>query len=99
MFGIALVVVGLVLAGVELAVGAQRGPISVGTATAILGGVGVLAGLSAGSIRSIVLRRALSDDRYRGPSVLGLLAMVVVDGTLVSLPFLGGIADAIAGVR
>ncbi len=98
-FGIALVVVGLVLVGVEAAVGSASGPITFGTAAAIGGGLLTLGGLATGSVRSIILRRKLSDDRYRGPSVLMLLAMVIVTGTLVSLPFLGGIAEAIAGAR
>ncbi|MDQ3879755.1 MAG: CPBP family intramembrane metalloprotease [Chloroflexota bacterium] len=97
--GTAVLVVGLALAALEAtgpASGIRLG-VRAGVPAALTGGVMVLVGLSAASYRSIVLRRELGDDRYRGPSILVLLAIVLVVGNLVTLPFIGSFVDMLNG--
>jgi len=86
--GAALAVVGVFLAGID-SVGVEA-PLDVrlGGLTAVAGGVLLLAGLVVASYRSVVLRRELGEDRYRGPSILILLVMVFIIATMLSLPFL-----------
>ena len=96
--GAALAVVGVFLAGIESASSVEA-PLDVrlGGPTAVVGGVLLLVGLVAASYRSVVLRRELGDDRYRGPSILILLVMVFVIATMLSLPFLDVLEAAIRG--
>ncbi len=63
---------------------------------AAVGTLVLIAGLSAGSIRSIVLRRNLGEDRYRGPSPVLLLVIWQAVATLAVIPFLG---DVLAGLE
>lgn len=100
MLGLALVVVGLALASVEFAaaeLGVDAPDFVVAVALAMIGAILVIAGLSAASIRSIILRRNLGEDRYRGPSVLALLAIWIVASNLISIPFLGDLLEAVQG--
>ena len=100
MLGLALAVVGLALAAVALATAELRGgsaDLFLAGATAVTGAVLMVAGLTAGSVRSLILRRHLGNDRYRGPSVLGLLAMVVIIANVAAVPFIGDVVDSFAG--
>lgn len=100
MIGTALFVVGFVLAAVEFTT-SESLPLDVrlGTPVAVTGGVLLLAGLAAAAYRSIVLRRDLGEDRYRGPSILILLAIVIAAGTLATLPFIGALVAAMEQQR
>jgi hypothetical protein len=96
--GTAIFVVGLVLAALESTGQAdQFVGLWIGLPAAIVGGVMVLAGLGAASYRSIVLRRHLEDHRYRGPSILVLLAMVLIVGNMVTLPFIDSFVAMLDG--
>ncbi|MFN2484878.1 MAG: lysostaphin resistance A-like protein [Candidatus Limnocylindria bacterium] len=96
--GTAVFVVGLVLTALESTGQAGAlGALPIGLPAAIVGGAMVIAGLAAASYRSIVLRRDLGDDRYRGPSVLVLLAMVLIVGNLVTLPFIDSFVAMLDG--
>ncbi len=66
-----------------------------GSFDALAAGIAVLAGmvLVVGglvwlAVAGILRRRTLGPERYRGPSVLGLLAIVVIGGNLAALPIL-----------
>ena len=96
--GTAIFVVGFVLAALEsTGQAAQLGDLWIGVPAAVLGGAMVVAGLSAASYRSIVLRRDLEEDRYRGPSILVLLAMVLIVGNMVTLPFIDSFVAMLDG--
>jgi membrane protease YdiL (CAAX protease family) len=93
----------IMIAG-PIAAGAVAGALQSGTeltldvawwlvAAVAAGALLALIGLSLGAYRSIRLRRDLGADRYRGPSVIALLAMVVLAQLVALIPFLGGVVD------
>ena len=94
--GAALAVVGFFLAEIELGPGQERVDVRLGGVAAVVGGILLVVGLTAASYRSIALRRDLGEDRYRGPSILILLAMASAVGALISLPFLDRMTAIIA---
>ncbi len=55
---------------------------------ALVGLVLVVGGLVWLAVAGILRRRVLGPDRYRGPSVVGLLSIVVIGGNLAALPIL-----------
>ncbi len=55
---------------------------------ALVGTLLVLGGLVWLVLAGIIRRRVLGPDRYRGPSVIALLVLVVVGGNLVAVPIL-----------
>jgi membrane protease YdiL (CAAX protease family) len=59
------------------------------------GGVALMGSLAWLAERGIRARRALPEERYRGPSIILLFVVAVVAGTLLSLPPL--LIDALAG--
>lgn len=64
---------------------------------ALAGSLLIVGGLVWLALAGIVRRRMLGPDRYRGPSIIGLLMLVLIGGNLASLPILlfllGGDAD------
>jgi membrane protease YdiL (CAAX protease family) len=79
-----------ILLGGELAGGAER---AVGVlAWLSLGGLALLVGLTAHAARSLVVRHALPDWRYRGPSVLVMLVLAVIASNLAVLPVASEVA-------
>jgi membrane protease YdiL (CAAX protease family) len=50
-----------------------------------LGGMLLIAGLLANAIRAVIVRRALTADRYRGPAMGVLLLLAVILATLLTL--------------
>lgn len=100
MLGLAAAVVGLGLASVEFGAadpGSEDVELVAAGVLATIGGALILAGLIAGSVRSILLRRNLGEDRYRGPSLLALMAMWLVASNLAAIPFLDEILAGLAG--
>ena len=100
MVGIALMLVGPFLVaglvgGDRRADGPDAVPLPVWGAIAG-GGLLAIAGLAIGCHRSIVLRRNLGEDRYRGASIWALLAIVVIGSVLASLPLADGAVRALA---
>jgi membrane protease YdiL (CAAX protease family) len=78
------------LTGITL-VGAGQLPASSGTVAGwagVVGGLVLLAGLVWVAVAAIVRRRGLPANRYRGPSILLLVAIVVVAGNLFGTPLL-----------
>lgn len=66
--------------------------------TLTLVGLGLLLlGLAAAAVRSLSVRRHLPEDRYRGPAILLLFALVLVLGNALSLPFASQLAGALLG--
>jgi membrane protease YdiL (CAAX protease family) len=55
---------------------------------ALAGLILVVGGLVWLAVAGILRRRILGPDRYRGPSVIGLLSIVVIGGNLAALPIL-----------
>ena len=100
MGGLMLAVVGIALLAGEFAA-AQFGPdepdLVLAGVLATVGALLILAGLSAGSVRAVILRRNLGEDRYRGPAPLALLAIWIVASNLASVPFLGDILEGVQG--
>jgi membrane protease YdiL (CAAX protease family) len=79
-----------ILLGGELAGGAER---AVGVlAWLSLGGLALLVGLTAHAARSLVVRHALPEWRYRGPSVLVMLVLAVIASNLAVLPVASEVA-------
>ena len=86
----------LVVGGALLAVGAlvatalERG-IDIESATlawlAVIGAVAFALGLVYSAVRQLRVRRFLAPERYRGPSVLILLALVLVIASVLTAPF------------
>ena len=64
---------------------------------AMAGGILAVAGLVYASVRQLRVRRFLAPDRYRGPSVFLLLALVLVVTNLLAVPFLDEMAGLITG--
>ncbi len=54
---------------------------------ALIGGAGFTAGLVYAAVRQLRVRRFLSPERYRGPSVFVLIALVLVIATVLTVPF------------
>lgn len=54
---------------------------------ALAGAVAFVAGLVYGAVRQVRLRRHLPPERYRGPSVLLLLVLVLVVASVLTAPF------------
>lgn len=66
--------------------------------TLTLAGLGLLLlGLAGAAARSLAVRRHLPVERYRGPSILLLFALVLVLGNALSLPFASQLAGALLG--
>lgn len=63
----------------------------------IAGGILFAAGLVYASIRQIRVRRYLAPDRYRGPSVLLLLGMVLVITNVIAIPFYDDLQGLVTG--
>lgn len=57
----------------------------------------LLLGLGGAAARSLAVRRHLPLERYRGPSILLLFALVLVLGSALSLPFTSQLAAALLG--
>ena len=87
-----------------IAVGAVAGALQTGAEVSLdigtwlaaalaAGALLALIGLALGAYRSIRLRRNLGEDRYRGPSVIGMLVMVVLAQVIALIPFVGGVLD------
>lgn len=68
-----------------------------GEAVTLVGFALLLAGLVGAAIRSLAVRRHLPEERYRGPAVLLLFALVLALGNLLSLPFAEQLAGALLG--
>ena len=88
----------MIIAGALLAIGAfgalvavDAGQLIANRSTlawlALAGALVFVAGLVWSAIRQIRIRRVLPPERYRGPSVLILLALVLVGVTLLTAPF------------
>jgi membrane protease YdiL (CAAX protease family) len=82
----------VVVAYTTLAIAAEIGGLAsvlvvAGLAT-VLGALLVVAGLTWLAVAAIVRRRVLPQDRYRGASLINLLVLAVVAGTLASAPLL-----------
>ena len=56
------------------------------------GGMALLIGLLAHAARSVVVRAALPDSRYRGPSVLVMLVLAFIAANLAVVPVAGEVA-------
>jgi membrane protease YdiL (CAAX protease family) len=54
---------------------------------AVIGGAAFTAGLVYAAVRQLRVRRYLSPERYRGPSVFVLIALVLVIAAVLTLPF------------
>ena len=66
--------------------------------TLTLVGLGLLVlGLVGGAVRSLSVRHHLPLDRYRGPAILVLFALVLVIGNALSLPFAAQLTGALLG--
>ena len=66
--------------------------------TLTLAGLGLLLlGLGGAAARSLAVRRHLSAERYRGPSILLLFVLVLALGNALSLPFASQLAGALLG--
>lgn len=52
----------------------------------LLGGLALLGGLVLNTVRALVVRAALPLERYRGPSVIVLLLIALIVGSLAGLP-------------
>ena len=63
---------------------------------AVAGGLALGAGLVYSAVRQIRIRRALPPERYRGPGVVVLLALVLLIATVLVAPF-GADADILIG--
>lgn len=99
---VAVVGFGCLLVGIGLsgAVAAGQAPESAaGVARWLtIGGLGLtVIGLVGAAVRSLLVRRRLPLDRYRGPSVILLFLLVLVLGNIMSLPFAEQIAGALLG--
>jgi membrane protease YdiL (CAAX protease family) len=94
--GLALVLGGLGAGGLGL----YRGDTTVldwSGAVALAGVVLALAGLTAVAVRGLITRRRLGTERYRGPSILVLLGIVLVAGNTASVQLLGGWTAILTG--
>jgi membrane protease YdiL (CAAX protease family) len=98
-----LITVGLVLALAALGAAqlALRGEIEVDRGALLpLAAIGALlfgGGLAYSAYRQIRMRRVLAPERYRGPSVIVLLAMVLLLSTVLVAPFSADAAALIGG--
>lgn len=63
----------------------------------IVGALALGAGLTWSAVRTIRIRGVLPPERYRGPAVIVLLAMVLLIGTIVIAPFASDAAALIDG--
>jgi membrane protease YdiL (CAAX protease family) len=54
---------------------------------ALAGGIAFAAGLAYAAVRQLRVRSFLPPERYRGPSVILLLGLVIVVGTILTAPF------------
>lgn len=97
--GLILAVIGLGLAiGGMIARGEEVFEASGPVLALSLGGVALLtAGLLYSAVRQLRVRRHLPPERYRGPSVLLLMALVIVIATVPTLPFGADAAALVLG--
>ena len=102
--GPALIVAGALLALGALVLGSMiaAGGLRVANPTGVLvigivGAVAFTAGLVYVAIRQIRVRRVLPPERYRGPSILALVALTLVLANVVSLPFAEDAAALVLG--
>lgn len=79
-----------ILSGGDLAGGAERAVALL--AWLALGGLALLVGLAAHAARSLVVRHAMPEGRYRGPSILVMLVLAVIAANVVLLPVAGEVA-------
>ena len=64
---------------------------------AVIGGILFAAGLVYASIRQLRVRRHLPPERYRGPSVLLLVGLVLVATNVIAIPFLEELEGLVTG--
>jgi membrane protease YdiL (CAAX protease family) len=76
--------------------GAVAGQAALFASLGVAGAVLLVVGLAWFAVRSLERRRALPEYRYRGPSILLLLGLVLAVGNTVTI--LGGLAAVAAGV-
>jgi membrane protease YdiL (CAAX protease family) len=102
--GPALIVAGALLALGALVAGSMiaAGNLRVSNPTGVLAiGVGGVVAFTAGlvyvAVRQIRVRRFLPPERYRGPSILSLVALTLVLANVVSLPFAEDAAALVLG--
>jgi membrane protease YdiL (CAAX protease family) len=96
LLGLALLVTSVGMAGVQAQRGAASNQAGLFAALGVLGALLLVAGLAWFAVRAIERKRGLPEYRYRGPSVLLLLILVLAVGNCVTL--LGGVAALAAGV-
>ena len=95
----ALVALGALAAGAMVAAGSLRVANTGGLlALGIVGAVAFTAGLVYVAIHQIRVRRFLPPERYRGPSILALVALTLVLANVISLPFAEDAAALVLGV-
>lgn len=100
--GPVMIVIGLVVAvgALTMASMVSQGRLEMDRAVlgpvALVGALVFAAGLVYSALRQIQMRRSLMPDRYRGPSVIILLALVLVIATILVAPF-GADAMALLG--
>jgi membrane protease YdiL (CAAX protease family) len=66
-------------------------------ALAILGGLALVGGIVYAAVHQIRVRRFLPPERYRGPNILALVALVFIIGIGASLPFGDDVAALLGG--
>lgn len=79
-----------ILSGGGLAGGAERAVALL--AWLALGGLALLVGLAAHAARSLVVRHAMPEGRYRGPSILVMLVLAVIAANVALLPVASEVA-------
>lgn len=92
LFLVAIGMIGLVASG-DLVV---QNPDSLGW-LAVAGGLLFTAGLAYAAVRQISIRRYLPPDRYRGPSMILLVGMVLVLANVIAIPFFDEILGLVSG--
>jgi len=100
-----LIIAGLIVGLAALGLGEldRRGDMDVNGTTLLVAGVaGALlfgGGLVWSAVRTLGIRRVLPPERYRGPAVIVLLAMVLLIGTVLVAPFGADVAGLVGGDR
>ena len=99
----------LIVAGALLAVGAfvaasliADGQLTIANPSSLLwlGGIGIallVAGIAYVAVHQIRVRRHLAPERYRGPNILALVALVFIIGSAISVPFADDVGAMLEG--